>query len=424
MAIKTVKFPVSIFSVIVFFIICLGFVYKLKVLSYPNQYVFDEDFFAFTAKLMSQRDVQVYEWWHPPFVEEQNQYTYRAPAIEWLHPPLTKLIQAASIKTFGDTPFAWRLPSAMAGAILGLIVMFFVFTFTQNKVVSLTALGLANFESLLFVQSRLASPDIFLALFVTITVWLYWLWQTKRQPKFLLFTGITFGLAIASKWSGFFIFPSLVLFSYFYKNPKTAKLGWQQKLNQVFLTNFAVLSLGLAIYVLSYNQAVLLGKTAQDIFNLHFNIWSYQTKVTFAHPYQSRPQEWLVGQKPIWYYYSATDKKEEKIVAHPTVWLLLLGELSLILSAAKLCRNQKNQRKNTNDFNQNLLLVLVVFSLWLPWLFIPRTLFIYQLTPIMPFIIISLSIILSKLIYRLVFVKTSTLKILKFCLCMKTSLKN
>lgn len=382
-------------------LILLGnLVTKISGIGQPKQYLFDEDLHAFTAGLMAQNDRRAYEWWHQPMSNEQSQYTYRAPAVEWLHPPLAKGFQAFSIKLLGNHPFSWRLPSALAGSLISLVVIILTLSLTKNYWASLLAGLLMSLEHLTWVQSRVASADVFLSLFVLLTVWLYWRLTQKLTGPRLVLAGLVFGLTIASKWSGVFLLPGLVIFGWFYRPTSKKKRKFWSKLSRTFLLNFAVLSVGLAVYVLSYSQAFLLGKNAQDIFDLHYQALFYQTHAQFTHPYQSRPQEWLVGQKPVWYYYSSQGSKEEKIVAEPSLWLLLLGELSLIMMIAQMSLNQKNKRKNLNQFNQNLLLVCVVIWLCLPWFFIKRPLFIYQITPAMPLIVITSFQFLNSLVKK------------------------
>src|SRR3990167_6239125 len=84
-------------------------------LNYPNQYVFDEVYHAFTAKEFSTGHKEAWEWWTtpPPGV-----------AYEWTHPPLAKEIMAVSM-FFLRTQDAWayRLP----GALLGVLSVYLVY---------------------------------------------------------------------------------------------------------------------------------------------------------------------------------------------------------------------------------------------------------------------------------------------------------
>lgn len=370
-------------------ILGLTFFLRLIAIDQPHHYIFDEDFFAFTAQLMKNNDRRVFEWWHGPLTAEINQFTYRPPAIEWLHPPLSKTIQATSIAILGNTPFAWRLPSLVAGIMLIWLSIKFTQILFDQQLLSLLAGSLVSLEQLLFAQARLASPDIFLACFILFTLWNFWRYHQKRTLGRLLNVGITLGLAIASKWSGAFIIIGLLIFDFWFyaeTKPKRSILRpvW------LIIQSWSVLLLTSAIiYLLSYWQLFYQGHSFKYLLRLHQQIWQYQTSATFSHPYASSPWQWLRGKKPIWYVYekNATGKILA-ITAQPTRWILLLSELAVGLTIFQLIRNAS--AKKTYRWWPRLLLILAVFSLYLPWFLIARPLFIYHLTPIMPLLIIVL----------------------------------
>ncbi|MFH1967004.1 MAG: phospholipid carrier-dependent glycosyltransferase [Patescibacteria group bacterium] len=502
----------------------LSLVWRLRGLDQPASYIFDEDMHAYTAGLMAQNDPRAYEWRHPPFAGEFEQNPslfYRPPAVEWLHPPLAKLFQATSIRLLGNTAFAWRLPSALAGVGVVWLVVLITLDITSswqtskpmltkktlgrlksqqttavtmasakqiyhlghpqnspglfgaNYILSLMAGLVAGFEPLLLVQSRLASADIFVTFFGLLTVWLYIKYFIFTPPQLnrqktnwwpILLTGMSLGLTIASKWSGAFLILGLVGFeivSQINIKPQLHDGCWLAQLpvwwlsrllsrtnrvNQIAPPFHHMINLqgrlwrlvliclvaGL-VYLLSYSQMFLQGKGLNHLFELHHQSYWYQTHTTFTHPSQSRPWQWLVGQKPVWYYYQLENANHQpantgqikQIVAQPWAWLTILGFSSII------CLNwqifiQSKQNKNKFDFfliphqltvglpikklesrvcsgintfyfsplqtKMILFLIWITLSLYLPWFFISRALFIYQLTPIMPYFIILTSV--------------------------------
>ncbi|HOZ03345.1 MAG TPA: phospholipid carrier-dependent glycosyltransferase [Candidatus Woesebacteria bacterium] len=391
---KVISFLNSNYLPLIIGIVVFSFVLSLMEISQPSQYMFDEDMHAFTAGLMARGEPRAYEWWHPPLVNEQNQYTYRAPAVEWLHPPLAKLAQATSIKIFGDTPFGWRLPSALAGALLAVFVSFFALELTRNRFIALLAGLLTTIEPLLMAQSRIASPDIFLAVFILLTVWLYWLWMVQRRPALLILTGVAFGVALATKWSALFILPGLAAFTWFYQTDNNTRIKLSHKLRQLFLSTFAILSMGLGVYIFSFTQAIIQGKTAFDLIELHYQALNYQAQAEFEHPYASQPLQWLIGQVPVVYYYQQNGDQITKIVAQPSAVLIILGVAGVAYSLVNINKPKlKRARKNKYLLptrNAQLLLACVIIFYWLPWFFISRPLFIYQLTPIMALLILSI----------------------------------
>ena len=76
---------------------------------YPNKYVFDEVYHAFTAKEFLVGHKEAWEWWTkpPPGV-----------AYEWTHPPLAKEIMAFSMLIFSSTDsWVYRFPGVIFGTL-------------------------------------------------------------------------------------------------------------------------------------------------------------------------------------------------------------------------------------------------------------------------------------------------------------------
>ena len=369
-----------------FVFLLLGFVFILRItqINQLNRYLFDEDFFAFTAQLMMQNDGRIFEWWHGPLEQELNQFTYRPPAIEWLHPPLSKLLQAASITLFGNSPFGWRLPSVLAGiGIIWLSIEFTQVLFGKHYLSILVGL-LVSIEQLLATQSIVASPDIFLAFFVLLVVWRFWHYHQKRTIFRLINVGIALGLAVSCKWSGIFILPGLLLYECLFLIQGASLRTIIRPLFLLLQTTTILLLIAGSIYVLSYWQLFQQGHSVQYFLELHKQIINYQTSASFDRPYASRPFEWLLGNKPIWYHYSQSETGEvSELIAKPTLWLLIACELAFLISLGVLI-SQRYCKKMTKEWWPKLLLVLSITSLFIPWLFISRPTFIYHFTPIIP----------------------------------------
>src|SRR3990172_2926415 len=83
---------------------------RLFRISEPNHYYFDEVYHAVTASAYANNEAAAYDPFSPPPKE--------GTAYDWLHPPFAKLVQAGSIKIFGDVPLAWRIPSLIFGTAI------------------------------------------------------------------------------------------------------------------------------------------------------------------------------------------------------------------------------------------------------------------------------------------------------------------
>lgn len=378
------------FGVLVVVLLFVTFCTRFNHLNSPNRYLFDEDFFAFTAEMIRNNDKQVFEWWHGPITDTNSVYAYRSPAIEWLHPPLSKSIQALSILLLGNTPFAWRLPSLLAGVGVVWLTIELTEVLFKNKLISLLAGLGTSLEHLLFTQSRIASPDIFLTFFVLLSTWLYWKYHQERTIYRLLPMGISFGLAIACKWSGAFLLPGLLFFELIYLNQGTPNRTFIKPMLSLLVTTAIVLCVSLVVYVSSYWQLFYQGHTFKYFIELHQQIFTYQTTASFERPYSSKPWQWLLGEKPIWYYYEQIGNSQPlEIIAQPSRWLLLTSELAFCFLLVSLLKKKVSKLENKTRWPQFFLLV-VIASLYLPWFLIERPLFIYHFTPVIPFLLIIL----------------------------------
>lgn len=128
------------------------------------------------------------------------------------HPPLVKYIIGFSMLTLGDEPMNWRLPGIIAGSLTILLVYLIVAKLTNNGFVSLFVFLFAFTDPVIRAMSSIAMLDIYLAFFVTLSMWL-----ALRKNYFL--SAISIGLATACKLSGLFVAPALFLFMIYHKKP-------------------------------------------------------------------------------------------------------------------------------------------------------------------------------------------------------------
>jgi len=125
--------------------------YRLGV---PNERIFDEVYFARAAE----------------------EYLKALPQYEWTHPPLTKLLMAASAGLFRQMPDP--LNARMASATFGMLTIPLLYAFAKRLFSSTKAAVLAVFLLLTsgywFVQSRIATPEIFIAFFSLATLYCFY----------------------------------------------------------------------------------------------------------------------------------------------------------------------------------------------------------------------------------------------------------
>lgn len=355
---------------------------RLYRLTEPPKYYFDEVYHAVTAKGYADNNSAAYD----PFAPAPKEGT----AYDWLHPPLAKLIQAGSIKIFGDFPFAWRFPSLIFGTaiipatfILGLVLF--------GPTVAIFASATIAFENLNFVMSRITMNDVFLTFFVVTSLIFLSIYLRFYKTKYLILTAIFLGLAVGSKWTG--VYALLVV--------AAVTLFAQLKHKRLSLNILFLVFIPPVMYLASYGQFWLQGYTVRNFIDLHKQIWWYQNRHDLKHSYGTTPlycvPEGLNGQKK-WcpwvldvrgVYFSYEEYEHGKagyIYALGNPLIFWAGIIAVSYAIGKYLDNR----------DKKLLLIIISYAIfWVPWIFSPRIMFLYHYLPAIPFLAISLGIALG-----------------------------
>lgn len=338
-------------KIILLLIILVTSLLRLYRLDFPNRYVFDEVYHAFTAKeyLKGNKDA-----WNPWGKSEPGV------AFEWLHPPIAKEIMTASMFILNSTDaWAWRLP----GTLLGILSVFLIYQLGKrlfkNEIVSLLSAFLFSIDGLVFVQSRTGMNDAYLVAFILISVIFF---VEKKYFYSAIFTGI----ALSTKWPGIFL---LLIYL-----PFLVYLRQFQKIIYFIL-------IPPVIYLLSYFPYFLIGYNFNDFLELHNQILWYQTHLKATHNYSSVWWSWPLNLYPVWYFVDYQQNNMANIFASGNTVLFWLGSASIILTAFEFFK-QKSQK---------LLIIIAGFlAFWLPWAASPRIMFLYHFSPSVPFLCLAL----------------------------------
>ncbi len=364
---------------------------RLYRLSYPNAYVFDEVYHAFTAKQYILGNPAAWEWWTvpPPGV-----------AYEWTHPPVAKEIMAVSMKILqSENSWAYRLPGALLGILSILLVYLIAKEIFKNEPISLLSAFLFSIDGLNFVQSRTGMNDIYIVTFSLVSL----LFFLKKR---WLLSSIFLGLAIASKWSGIYLLGmyGILLLKDNVRISKDFFLKIFKPL-QLFLLFSAVSAV---LYLISYIPFFQLGHTFGQFIELQKQMWWYHTNIKAHHDYSSSWWSWPLDLYPVWYYVEYFPKATANIFTTGNPILFWLGSFSVTAALIEYIR------KRTRELFVPLLGFLIF---WLPWAFSPRIMFLYHFSPSVPF----MSMLLSYETYqislrkgRLVIMLVATLALLGF----------
>lgn len=349
---------------ILIFILSLTLFLRLYNLDYPNKYVFDEVYHAFTAKEYLAGHREAWEWWNtpPPGV-----------AYEWTHPPLAKELMAASMYIF-QTEDAWsyRLPGVFLGVLSVYLVYLLGIKLLANQDAALIAAFVFSLDGLTFVQSRTGMNDIYYITFILTSLLL--LLNKKFIPS-----AIFLGLALASKWASIYgyiiLIPILVLSRQYRKIPF-----------------FFIIPV--AIYLISYTPFFLVHAPEQFIW-LQQQMWWYHTGLKATHAYSSPWWSWPLNLYPIWYFVDYQKENIANIFASGNPALFWTGTGAIALSIVEIFR-----AKSRSYFKKMRGLVIVslgFFAFWLPWAASPRIMFLYHFSPSVPFLSLALGYQLQKI---------------------------
>ncbi len=459
---KTNSWLKKYYSPLLTIILAFTFFTRTYRLNIPQKYIFDEVYHVVTAKLILHNDQQAYEWNNPP--PEPNT------AVDWLHPPLAKYTQAISMKIFGINSFGWRFSSVLFGVLTVYLTARLAFNlFNKNYLVSLLSALIASLDGLLLTMSRIAMNDIHLTFFILLSLnfFIIYLNSCRRKTHYLLLSGLSSGLAVSSKWSGVFVIFIIAFFELLYlikltkqkiklgalelttkklKKRKKAKLIKILKhLTLVIITTSVIPTI---IYLLGYSHMFYLGKDLHHLLEMHKNIWWYQTNLAATHPASSKPIDWFLNLKPVWFDVNYDHLKRADIYAFGNPAIFWIGDLFIIITLGYLLylakivylnnkrkaqQNQEiNQEKNLifklillikdklidnktreneqrlNEAKQLFFLIFSYFSVWIFWQFSPRIMFFYHYLPAVPLLSINTAFWLNKLL------KNNTLKFLSY----------
>ncbi len=131
------------------------------------------------------------------------------------HPPLFFLAQHLSFSILGNSIFAARLPSALAGiASVAVFYLIFEFIFKKKTAGLLAALLLAvNYLHIWISRSSLLESLMLLFVFLNFYCFL----RALEDAKWWKYAGISLGLALLAKYTAIFVVPAYAVYAVAYK---------------------------------------------------------------------------------------------------------------------------------------------------------------------------------------------------------------
>lgn len=339
------------------------------------------------------------------------------PIYETTHPPLGKDFIALGIALLGMNPLGWRIMGVLFG-----IAMVPVFYLLARRLLKkfwpvLCVTGLFALDFMRYTQSRIATIDVFVVLFVLLGAYfMLWFCQAYvaggRKGALLpaALGGVAFGLGCASKWTG--VYAGLGLAAVYFLalygrwrhilsapgSEADKEITFQRDFRFAIRTGLLFyVAVPLAIYTASYIPLLFEqsgGFTFAGILRSQQVMFSYHSQLTSTHPFESRWYSWPLMLRPVWYYMGsrlpAGTVASIAAFGNPVVWW---GGAAALLWLVWRLFSGRCKKKPAAVF-----LLILFAAQYLPWVFISRATFIYHYFAAMPFALLALGLLLCRLL--------------------------
>jgi dolichyl-phosphate-mannose-protein mannosyltransferase len=353
------------------------------------------------------------------------EFIHHIEPYENTHPPLGKVFISFFILIFGMVPFGWRIAGTIAGILMLPVMYLFGKQLFEKRFYAFLSAFLMMFDFMHFTQTRIATIDSFVTLFVILMFYfMNWFFiNTSRKISFnvmilpLLLSGISFGLGAASKWIAIYGAAGLALMylwwwfetfnteysmiNKFKKNASSALIFISKAILPAILIGTAFFAIiPLILYIASFIPYLMVPGSGHDFVNIYdyqVTMFSYHKNLVATHPFSSPWYEWPFMVRPIWYYSGNSglpvgNASTIAALGNPAVWWL--GAAVTIALFVYMVINFISSRK----YDRKIIVIFIaIASQYLPWVLIPRLTFIYHYFSIVPFIILAIVYIIKKL---------------------------
>jgi dolichyl-phosphate-mannose-protein mannosyltransferase len=406
-------------------------------LGFPNTKSFDEVYYATEAQEMLRYGY-----------EDNRGYMFI------VHPPLGKWLIAVGSAAFGHLPFGWtaseslgwRVVPALAGTLSVLILARLAQRMFHSVILGVVAGGLLALEGISLVISRVALLDIFLQFFILAGFAALVIDRDKLRERlgalyvagvdlsygppslgprpWRLVGGTLLGLAFAVKWSALSFWAGFALLSLVWDRGAFKSAGVEQPWLATFKRSLpaAVFSLGVAplcAYLLSWTGwfvgenswnrhwgdthpgtglFALLPSGFRSLLDYHHQAYLFHSHLYDPHPYKANPWSWLILGRPISFYApqnvtgcgATSCTREILCIGTPVMYWAFVPALIWCLW----------HWVTTRDWRAGAVLMAFLAG-WGVWLQnTKRTGFIFYMTPLMPFLVLGVTLAIGMLLTR------------------------
>lgn len=367
--------------------------------SYMNGMYFDEIYHARTA----------YEFLHTMSV------------YEWTHPPLGKILIMLGVVIFGMKPFGWRVVPALFGAAMLPIFFTLAKRLFRRRDFAFLAAALLALDTMHYTQTRIATVDVFILFFILLMVLFmtdYIQMDYMKEPLKKLFLplgacGVSFGLGVASKWTGLYAGAGLAVMFFAHmirvgvscrKNAAERKEFWRRTWAAVGFCCIFFIAIPALIYYLSYTPFFRYEATKPNgvgsialVLQQQESMYHYHHDLTATHTCQSAWYEWPFTSRSVWFYFRSLGENRVSSISStgsPAVWWVsAIG--AVLLAVEALFRRTK--KENAHWKQAGYILLIAIAANYLPWTLVPRCTFQYHFFTTFPFVVLAAILFLQHL---------------------------
>ena len=367
-----------------------------------------------------------------------------------VHPSVGKWCIALTSWLFGNTSVGWRIAPAIAGTVSVLIVARLAMRMLRSVLLGVVAGILLSLDGISLVMSRVALLDIFLQTFILAgfaalvldrdqlrarlgDLYVAGVDLTRTIPRlgprpWRLVAGVLFGLSFGVKWSALSFWVGFAVLSLLWDRGAYRSVGAESPSIMVLRRSVsgAVASLGIAgagTYLLtwigwfagenSWNRHwgdthpgtglfALLPSGLRSLANYHHLAYQFHSTLYSPHAYKANPWSWLVLGRPISFYYPTAPggcgaftaggvpdcSREILLIGTPLMYWAILPALAWL---GWLWITSRDWRAAA--------VAMAFLAGWGVWLHdIKRTGFLFYMTPLMPYLILGLTMAVGALL--------------------------
>jgi len=178
------------------------------------------------------------------------------------HPALFYYLTDLAYKIFGYTTLASRFWLLISGTLLIPLIFLITKKFFDKKI-ALASAFFVTFSSFL-IRMTFSEESLLVLFFSFFAVYLGMEYLDSKKIKFIVFSGILFGLAILTKYSAPFFILSFLIYAAYYIKTKKEKIFTRQNIKHLIL--FLIIIFLFAVPFLTFNYLLYKDKGIVDVY--------------------------------------------------------------------------------------------------------------------------------------------------------------